>query len=279
MITTEGKARVKRYLAGQGGTIANSIAVGVSAAAEAVGDARLGFEVERFDVDLIAYDFVANQLIFKGVLPAEFAGRVYEIGLWSTEVDYVAGDSGSRVLTSFDTPTEAWTNETAESAIARIGTDSLKHTPAASGSLSSVLDEVDIDLSGYSGTDFFSFAVNVENAFTSSIRYRFMTDASNYYDFTFTTPVNTAGYKLLTANKSAAVATGVPLWDDISSIQVTTNSTAGGASAVEYDGIRIEDVDTVNPDYVLVARKVLATPVVKLEGRALEFEYALNVTV
>lgn len=279
MITAQGKKQILRYLAGYNGAIADSIAVGISGAAESTANTMLGFEVIRVPVDVLAPDFLTSQILFKGVLPSDMAGKIYEVGLWTSDVNLLANGYGSRVITSFDSASEDWDVETPESTIARVGVDSLKHTPGASATTTSTLGDVEVDLSGFSGSDKFLFAVNADNSNAASVTARFRTDAANYYSFTFTTEIGTSGYKFLSANKSAATVTGNPSWDTINSIQVITTAKAAGAASVEWDAIRIEDMDTINADYVLVARKVLATPFTKIEGRALEFEYALDVTL
>lgn len=277
MITADGKTRIKQYLAGQGGTLAGSIAVGIGSTAENINDTRLQFEVERFNIDVIGYDFVDNAIIFKGVLPEDIAGKFYEASLWSADADPLASGYGSRIITTFDSETETWDIETMESAIARIGVDSLKHTPAASGSTTSIQTGIELDLSGYSSADLFTMAYNVENNNTSSLRFRFYTDSSNYYDLNL--GAQTTGYKFTSVTKGSATTTGSPDWSHITQLGVTTTSGAGGASAVEFDGIRIEDVDTLNPEYGLLARKVLPTPYTKELGQAQEFEYALTVNL
>jgi hypothetical protein len=134
-----------------------------------------------------------------------------------------------------------------------------------------------LDLSGYSSSDSFTFAFNVGNAFTSSIRFRFLTDGANYYDFNF--GAQTAGYKINEITKGSATVTGAPSWSNITDIQITTTSTSGGASSVEFDAIRIEDKDAQTLDYILVARKVLAAPVTKVAGMAQDVEFTLDITL
>ena len=134
-----------------------------------------------------------------------------------------------------------------------------------------------MDLSGYSAADAFVLAFNVGTATTSSVRALFLTDTSNYYTVNFGTP--TSGYKIVSVAKGDAVATGTPDWGNITEIRVSTISTAGGASQIDYDGLRIEDTDTVNSDYVLVSRELLTTPFVKQIGMTQEIEFALDVNV
>lgn len=283
MITTGGKLHIKRYLAGYVPSIARSIAVGIGPAAESLADEKLQLEVERVNIVYTGYDFVNNKLIFKATLPPGFAGTIYETGLYSTSVNELAGEYGSKLLTTFDSNTENWVNPTTglDSAFVtaniRVGTDGLRQSPTATNTQTDALQNVFFDLSGHSASDRFVMAYLVGNAFVSALSVRFLTDASNYYQLSLPTP--TAGYKITEMTKATATVTGTPDWANINEIRLICTSTAGGAGIIDWDAIRIEDVDTINPDYQLVAREVLSTPFTTLDGRTQEVEFALDVTV
>ena len=283
MITTDGKLHIKRYLAKLNTDIARSIAFGIGDAAEAVGDKKLGFEISRSDIVLTSLDLVGDRLVYKASLPSDLVATIYEVGLFSVLSDYVAGEFSSKTLATFNSSTESWVDSTAgtdatyTTGTSRLGADSLSHTPALSTSKSDKLTQLSLDLSGYSGADKFVFAYNVGNANTSNIVFRFMTDTANYFDISLGS--QTAGYKVTEKNKSTAVATGAPNWNNITEIRVTTTSGAGGASNVTFDGIRVEDTDTINPEYVMVSRELLTTPYVKAAGRVQEIEFSINLSV
>ena len=276
MITTEGKQHVRRYLANYVPNIAEAIAFGIGSASETSTDKSLQFEVGRVDVSLYDYDFVNDAIIFKGSVPDEFVGKVYEVAIYSQFDDATAGNYGSRIITTFDSATEDWSNPAYTNVNTRIGIDSLNHTPALSTTTTSVLANQAFDFSGYSGSDEFLFAFNCANTNTASIVFRFKTDASNHYAYTVTNP--SSGYSIVAATKGSLTVTGTPNWATITSVEVATTSKAAGASNVELDGIRIEDRDAVNLDYTLVARNVVS-PVTKLDGQSQDIEYALDVTL
>lgn len=276
MITNRGKLFFKNFLASQTGQMVGAASFGIGGTAAATTDERLQFEFARQAVEIVAYDAVANTLVFKGTLPQEVAGTIYEVGLWTSEANILAISDQPRTITTFDSETEEWTNETT-SLTARIGADSLRHTPAVSSAVTSNLSGLTLDFNDNPSTDSFTLAYNVGNANTSAIRIRFYTDSSNYYDMNITSP--SAGYKFTSVTKSALTATGSPDWSDITAIDVTTISGAGGASDVLFDGLRIEDNDTTNLDYGLLARFIPAVPVVKPLGQVLDFEYTLAVSV
>ena len=277
MITANGRRFIKRYLAGQSGTLVGAISVGIGNAAPTLNDAQMQFEFARVPVTVTDYDFAADQLVFKGTLNEEVDGTIYEVGLWTAEVNSAAGNQESRLITTFDSETEEWDIETFDAANTRIGTDSLKHTPAASGTSASVLTGITLDLADFTSLDTFVMAFYVANANTASAKVRFRTDASNYYEFTVSAP--TSGYKFATFAKGTATVVGTPDWSNINELEIRTTATSGGSASVQYDGIRIEDVDTIAPEYGLIARTVLSVPIDKTEGIVRDVEYVLPVNI
>lgn len=257
--------------------IGQAISFGVANNTEAIGDTALGFEISRSAVILTGYDFVNDKLIFKAPIPDEISGIIYEVALWSQVADTNAGVYGSRLLTSFDSDTEEWVGGTFQAVNTRIGVDSLRHAPALSTSMTSTYSDIFLDLSGNSGIDNFMVAYNIGNAFTANIKIRFKTDAANYYELTITAP--SVGYKVTSIAKNLATVTGVPSWENITQIEVITTSTSGGSAQVDLDGVRIEDTDTINTDYVMVSRELLTTPYEKTLGKVQDIEYSLVVTV
>lgn len=277
MITSIGKTFIKRFMSNNSNTLVGAISVGVGNTAPTTVDDRMQFEFARVPVQVISYDYTNDNLIFKATLPENAGGQIYEVGIWTAEVNTTAGSQSSTVLTSFDSETEEWTNGTYDTVGARIGSDALKHAPAASATVSSVMSGLNIDLSDYSTADQLVIAFNNQNANAASVEYRLRTDASNYYKFTITNPPT--GYRITPAVIGSAVAVGSPAWADINEIEVITVAKAAGSASVVYDGIRVEDIDSVSPEYGLVARSVLSAPIKKEEGIVQDIEYALRVTI
>lgn len=281
MITDAGKTYIKGFLAGYTQVLGEAIAVGVSTEPITAGTTHLGFEIERVPVEFVGYDFDAERLIFKAALPDGISGTISEVGLYSTATNEMAGEYDSSIITTFDSESEDWESlATSEASTfaegsTRIGPDALRQSPAANGSATDVLRDLSLDLSGFSSADRLVFAFHSANANASSIRFRFMTDSSNYYDFTL--GAQTAGYKIVRVQKGSAVATGAPNWEDITELRVTTNSTAGGGAVVSLDAVRVEDTDTINPNHVLVAAQTLSTPFVKNDEKTQEIEFTLDV--
>lgn len=277
MITTNGKLQIKRYMAHQVPDIAKSISVGIGAISESVAHTALQFEIGRADIKLISYDYVNNKLVFKASIPQELSGKIYEIGLWSQAMSTAAGEYHSRLLTTFDSASEVWSAGTYQTANARVGIDSLRFTPSASATVSAILNDVFIDFSGNSGADTFNVAYYNSNANVANFKIRFKNDASNYYTITVTSPAT--GYQISTVAKSAATVTGTPSWATIAAIEVEVVAGAGGSASIDFDGVRVEDTDTLDPSYVMVARELLVSPVTKVAGRVQDIEFSIPVTV
>lgn len=277
MITSEGKTWIKRALTGNGIALGDSIGVGIGNAAEALSDTALQYEIDRFSIELITYDHATDQIVFKGTMRSEMAATIYEVGIWTQPANFVANGYGSMALTTFDEDAEAWSNATWSATGARIGTNGLSHTPAASGTVTSSLLGLTLNLGGYSSADKFLVAFNSGNANTSSVIVRLKTDDANYFQFTSSNPAS--GYTIASFTKGSAAITGNPSWENITKIDVVTSAKAGGAAAVTLDGIRVEDVDSINPEYVMLAREVLVTPIVKVAGETRDFEYAISITL
>lgn len=277
MITSQGRRFIKRYLAGQAGSIVGAISVGIGDTAATLNDTRLQFEFQRIPVLVTGYDFAADELIFKGTLDENVAGEIREVGIWTAESNGAAGSQQSFILTSFDSEDETWDVETFDAVGARIGSDGLKHTPATSATSVSVLTGVSFDFEDYSSQDTFILAYNPENANTANVKIRFRTDAANYYEFTITSPAS--GYKFHSFLKGSASVTGVPDWSNINEIEVRTTATGGGSASVKFDGLRVEDTDAVAPEYGLVARFIPTLPINKPEGIIQDIEFALPVNI
>ena len=278
MITTNGKLHIKRFLASQETAIGMAIAFGLGASAESVNDTYLNFEVDRADVTLISYDFVNNQIVFKGNIPTTYEGKIYEVGLYNINGQ---APGNSKLVTSFDSISETWVNGGSPSTFTtnqtRIGADSVSHTPAALGSTTSTLNGLSLDLSNNLSSDRFSLAFYNTNTNIANIKVRFKTDSGNYYEYTITSP--SAGYQISSFLKASFVSTGSPNWNQITTIEVVTTANASGTGNVSLDGIRIDDTTYGSGRYVLVAREVLPSPYVKKNGMIQEIKFTLDVSV
>jgi hypothetical protein len=275
LLTTEGKRLLLRVLAEQAASLGQAIGVGVGATAANVADTRLNWEVDRAQVSIKAVDYDNNLVIMKATLPQNTEYTIYEIGLWSQFSNSLNSDSASRILTTFETDFENWTNFTLDTAQARTSTNAMRIDALASTTKTSTSD-VNLDLSGYSNVDQFSVAFYKANNNITTLGIVFES-TSGVWRKTTTVSSLPVGYNVITMNKGDFVATGTPDWSDINKIDIEV--TAGGtAGYLIMDGIRIEDADTLNPDYALVSHSVLGTPLVKTDNAPMDVEYAVEIT-
>lgn len=270
LITTAGRKAILDYMAGYVQRLAGSIPVGIGTTAATVNDKTLDFEVASASITLSSVDYAAGAVVYKAQLSAETACTIYEAGLRTlSSVDA----SSAQMLMDFD-ESDLWTVGTYSPTNSRIGT-ALRVTSPASTSTTSSLGGIFYDLSDFNGVDEFSFAFRANNSFVSSVVLRLKTDATNYYSVSFPSPASGV-YNIMTFAKSIMTVTGSPDWSNITSADIIVTSTAGGTGGVDFDALRIEDVDSVREDNVLVSRAVLAAPITKVVGIPLDIEYAIT---
>lgn len=270
MITPQGVIYIKQFMSGTKGSLAEAISFGISGEDSVY---PMGFELDYSNIKIISYDFVDDVIILKASLAAEIEAVIYEIGLVSDLND----KNTSKVLTTFDSTSEGWLNGVWQDGFTRIGADSLRLIPLTSATVLATLDDVFVDLSDNSGSDQFILAFNSLNGHTANVKFIFYTDSSNYYTITSTNPP--VGYNFYRVNKNLAVSTGSPDWSNINMFGASATASGAGPAQVDFDGLRIQNAVNLDPEYTLVARKVLDTPYIKVPGRSDDIEYRLAVSV
>lgn len=278
LLTTEGTKLILRYLAGQSPSLGGAIAVGVAATAATVADDRLGFEVTRVAVDLRSADYNNDLVIFKGTIPQEDVFTIYESGLWSTAANNLSGTFDSLLLSTFELDVESWTNVTVDTTQQRTSEDAVRVDATASSTTSPRLD-VDMDLSGYSANDVFRLAFYKANNNIASIKLIFGDSTTGgYFSKSITVSSAPTGYNVIEYRKGDFTTTGTVSWGDITVLGFDV--TAGGTGGyVILDGLRAEDTDTPNQDFVLVSHSVLGSPIAKTSIAPMDVEYALEFSV
>jgi hypothetical protein len=136
-----------------------------------------------------------------------------------------------------------------------------------------------IDLSGYSVNDTLKLAYVKNDANLQNIIIKLYSSALDYYSVTVT-PDSGTGYKLssditmdnLFLNASTANVDS----SNINQIGIVITPVSGESTSVGLDALRINDEDTFNPNFGLISRSVLSTPLVKLAGRQVDVEYRLD---
>ncbi|QOI67443.1 minor tail protein [Streptomyces phage Beuffert] len=278
LLTTEGKRLILRYLAGQSPSLGAAIGLGVAGTAATVDDTTLGFEIERVSVALKSADYTNNLVLFKGTIEQDTTFNIYEAGLWSSSSNTLSGEFDSRLLTTFDLSLEEWTNVTADTTANRTSEDAAKVSAAISTTTQARLD-VEMDLSGYSVNDTFLLAFSKPNNNITTIKLVFEDPiSSGSLSLSKTVSSLPTGYNILAFKKGDFVASGAINWDSIT--RMGFDVTAGGtAGYVILDGLRVEDVDTPNQDYILVSHAILSSPINKTNVAPMDVEYALEFSV
>lgn len=272
MITTNGKNIIQRYMARQVPMIGGSLSVGIGATAATLTDAVLNYEVVRIPVDLTSFDPANQRILFKGTLPAEIAGTFYEVGLFSGIYD----TSLTTNMLTFDPTIETWTNSSTTTSNSRIGTNSLRVTATASATTSAVISTVSYDISNFLDSDVLKIAFNAD-ANTATVKVRLRYDASSYYEYSITP---STGYNIVSFLRSAMTKTGTTVtWSNIASVEVQVIAKASGTTNVDFDGLRIENINVPVVDNLLVARTVLGSPQTKTAVYPMDIEYALDINI
>lgn len=274
LITTKGRSIILRYLAGNLSAWAGGIGVGSGSTVATVGDTKLEFEFERLHVDVRAADVNNSNIIIKASMPQNAAGTVHELGLYPFAQPGGTDAAGHLILDFNSNFTELTGGTTSTNS--RVGGASYTASAAASATTTIVAPYVRSDFSGYGDQDTFTLAMFVNDANASTVRVRMKVDDTNYFDYTQTIGAAT-GYRTFEWQKSQFVATGTPSWDSIASAEFAF--TAGAlASTVDLDGFRINDTD-VYPDFGLVSRAILTTPITKNAGESMDVEYSIGFTI
>jgi hypothetical protein len=231
-------------------------------------------------VSLSSVDFINNRIVFKGTLNQGLTGKIYEAGLFS---DATTGDSrgyNSRLLFAFgNAAVEPWSGGTYDATNNRLSPNALRVTASASGSSTATLNNVSLDLSGYSSSDIFKIAYRPTTAFVTNFKIRFLdADPSSYYETTIV-PTGT-NYQISTFNRSNLTKVGTTAdLANVAGVSLVVNASSGGTGTVDFDSMRVEDMDTLDNTNILISRTVLGTQIVKDDIVPMEVEYSLDVSV
>lgn len=296
MITKFGKRFLTNYLAGNSDFTKKDIALGIgSTTPNADGnDTRLEFEFYRLPVTLGSISIESDGLggfnyfaIYKTTIPQDVSGVVSEIGIYPG-IRKSTNSYDSKFITSFEnninwldslnsTP-QLKANNTTEPFLSKIGENMVQFDVNQSTSKEYKNSIVNLDLSGYSVNDSLSMAYKKADTNVTNIRVKFYSSDTQYYYADFS-PLSGTGDKIQSISMSTVfgnTSTTPPDATNINKVGVEVTAGAGGATAVYFDGLRINDEDTFDPGYGLIARSVLTTPLQKPSGRPVDIEYKLQ---
>ena len=297
MITKFGKRFLTDYIAGNSDFSNKDIALGIATSsdlAEADTNTRLGFEFYRLPVSLNSINIESNGsggynyfVIYKTTVPQDVSGVITEIGLYPG-IRKSTNFYDSKFITSFENNT-TWldssglnpllkTNTTSPTFTAKIGESMVQFDVLASATKEYKNSLVNFDLSGYSVNDSLSIAYKKIDNNISKIRVKLYSSDTQYYYADFT-PASGSGDRIQSVPMSTVfgnVSSPSPDPTNITKVGIEVTAGSGGNTTVYFDGLRINDEDTFDPQYGLIARSVLTTPITKTSGRPVDIEYKLQ---
>ncbi|NBP57954.1 hypothetical protein EBU71_15735, partial [bacterium] len=211
---------------------------------------------------------------YSAIMPANTSGKINELGI------YPGGRLSTnrfddKFITDFELPYDWSIAPDIDQTNYRVGNSSLifKSNNTSAQEYKLTLD--DFDLSGYSNSDSLSFSYKVNNSYLSSLKVRFYTTDTDYYQMEFTG--HSVGWNIKEKDLSDLVTVGSPSRSNIKTLGIVVTPTTQEAS-VSVDGLRINDEDTFDPEYGLIARSVLDNEIEKVAGRELRVEYKLDLS-
>jgi len=283
MITKFGKRFLTNYIAGNSSFSDKEIAIGIANNTEyplSDTNSRLGFEFYRIPARVGGVDIDASvtptkyTVVYSATIPTNIAGKINEVGLYpgvKTSKNYF----DSKFITDFELPFDWTPTPELDQSNFRVGDSSLIFKSSGSSEQEYTLPLVGFDLSGYGALDTISFSYKVNNAFLSQIKVRLYSSDNSYYQVIF--DGHSVGNNIKEKNISDLVAVNSPNVNNINKLGVVIVPTTSEAS-VSVDGLRINDEDTFDPIYGLIARSILSTEITKVLGREAQIEFKLDLS-
>jgi len=298
MITKFGKRFLTSYLAGVSEFTSKDIALGIGNTAATANDTKLEFEFYRLPVTLGSFDITQTggtsenpvfsyTAIYKATIPQDISGVISELGLYPG-LRTSTNNYESKFITSFENNIN-WldssnntpilrANSTSPSFTSKIGENMVQIDVNQSTDKEYKNSIVNLDLSGYSVNDSLSIAYKKNDNNVTKIRVKLYSSTTQYYYADFT-PASGTGDKIQSISMSSVfsnVSATAPDPTNITQVGIEVTAGAGGATTVYFDGLRINDEDTFDPSYGLIARSILTTPLQKPSGRPVDIEYKLQ---
>lgn len=292
MITRFGKRYFTNMIAGNVTSLGKDVAIGIGSTSPSVNNSRLQFEWYRLPVsygstDIQTVDGVTTySVIYKTTLPQNIAGTISEIALYPDSRLSINEYDGKFISDFTDNLT--WSDELNQNPNIEVNTDSVTYSKIGNSVLKMVAATDDpteyantesvLNLSGYSSADSITLAYYKYDANLASIKIRLYTTDSDYYEYTIS-PVSGTGHKLqpdISLATLLANPVGSPNSASINKIGFLITPTTGNSTAVGMDGFRINDEDTFDPEFGIISRSVLSSPIIKLAGRQIDLEYKLD---
>lgn len=257
-------------------------------------DTRLDFEFYRLPVAFGSTDIQTTsnittyKVVYKTILPQDIAGQISEIGLYpSTRIS--TNNYDSKFLSDFTDPL-TWIASDGSTGISVDNTDLVTYSKIGNSGVRLSSDVATakeyfytispLDISGYSVNDSIKLAYYKDNADLQNIKVRLYNTSTDYFEATITDASGT-GYKIsddISMSTFYAGGSGSPDKTNINKIGIVITPKTGLTSSVVFDGLRINDEDTFDPNFGLVSRSLFDTTLSKLAGRRVDIEYVMELS-
>lgn len=290
MITRFGKRFMTNLIAGNVGFSNRELALGIGSTSATELDTRLEFEFYRMPVTFGSIDIQPNggggfnyAVVYKGTIPQDVAGEIKEMALYSGkktsqnlfDSKFIADFENNLLWRDSSNLNPVFsTTPAAKIGSGMIRVDATTTPKEYSASVNS------LDISGYSVNDSLTLAYYKNDNLLSSIKVRFYSSNTNYYEATVvSSPAAGTGHRITSIPFSTLLSgqVGTPDATAISKISVIVTASSS-TTTVYFDGLRVNDEDTFDPTYGVIGRSVLATSLVKTAGRQVDIEYRLGLT-
>lgn len=283
MITRFGKRFLSNFVAGNSSFSSKEMALGIATETEYPlldTNSRLGFEFYRVPIRQGGIDIDASvspvkyTVIYSATIPTNIAGNINEIGIYSGE-SVSRNLYGSKFISNFELPYEWSPEPTLDQSDYRVGDSSLLFTSNGTEAREYTYLIDSMDVSGYNPSDTMSFSYKVNDANLSSLKVRLYSSDTNYLEFTFTG--HSVGYNIKNLDMSEGVSSGTFNSQSVVKLGIVVTPTSAQTS-VSMDGLRINDEDTFDPEYGLIARSILDSTMIKVIGREASIEFKLDLS-
>ena len=259
-------------------------------------DTRLGFEFYRAPVSIGAPSIDATvtpnkyYIVYKTTIPQEIAATVNEVALYPGSKT-VFSNFDSKFISDFE-DTLIWSDSNGinpvsisssspENITPRLGTYMLKSTASSSSTKEYFAKLTSLNISGYSVNDSLTLAYYKADNNLQSIKIRFYSSDTAYYEATLVNnPSAGTGHKIVSTTLSDMLLNPVSSPDatNISKISIVVTAKSSGETNAYFDGLRINDEDTFDPSYGMIAKSIFSTSLSKTAGKQVDVEYKMEMT-
>ena len=272
-ITSQGRSVIGKFLAGERTSWSDSIAIGSGGSQPNSSNTSLDLEFFREEVDLTRYVEDGDKIILRTIIPTSVAGKVYELGVYSSISSETASSRGPSI-TNFDTTQESWSGGQDETDLARVGLRARRAT-LSSSTVSFTSDFVG-DVRTFTDDTVFRLAYYAASG-VSNISVRFKSSDTDYRQYSFA-PSGDGSYQVESWRLQNFQVVGNPSWNEFYEIEVL----ATGTGLVVLDAITSVEEKAGDELNVLVSRALVnfngENFIFKKALQELQLEYVLELS-